>query len=40
MDEMDAAELALGDAPRADELVVVLALAVGGRPLARTTKPS
>lgn len=39
-DEMDAAELALPDAPRADEVVVCLALAVGGRPLHRVTRPS
>ena len=39
-DEMDAAEIAIGDAPRADEIVVVLALAIGGRPLARVRKPS
>jgi hypothetical protein len=38
-DEMDAAEIAIGDAPRADEMVVVLALAIGGRPLARVRKP-
>jgi hypothetical protein len=38
-DEMDAAEISIPDAPRADEIVVCLALAVGGRPLARTKKP-
>jgi hypothetical protein len=36
---MDAAEISIGDAPRADEMVVVLALAIGGRPLARVRKP-
>jgi hypothetical protein len=39
-DEMDAAEIVIPDAPRADEVVVCLALAVGGRPHARTEKPS
>jgi len=39
-DEMDAAELAIADAPRPDEVVVCLALAAGGRPHARTRKPS
>ncbi len=38
-DEMDAAEIAIPDAPRADEVVVCLALASGGRPHARTEKP-
>jgi Amino acid synthesis len=39
-DEMDAAEISIPDAPRADEVVVVLAVALGGRPLARVTKPA
>jgi Amino acid synthesis len=39
-DEMDAAEITIHDAPRPDEVVVCLVLAVGGRPLARTRKPS
>jgi len=39
-DEMDAAEIAIPDAPRPDEVVVYLVLAAGGRPLARTKKPS
>jgi len=39
-DEMDAAEIAIHDAPRPDEVVVCLVLAAGGRPLARTRKPS
>jgi hypothetical protein len=37
-DEMDAAEVAIGDAPGPDEIVVCLALAAGGRPHARTRK--
>jgi hypothetical protein len=39
-DEMDAAEISIPDAPRPDEVVVVLALATAGRPLARVRKPS
>ena len=39
-DEMDAAELSIPDAPRADEVVVCVVLACGGRPLARTRKPA
>lgn len=39
-DHMDAAELSLPDAPRPDEIVVCLALAVGGRPLHRVAKPA
>ncbi len=39
-DEMDAAELAVPDAPRPNEIVVALALASGGRIHARTRKPS
>lgn len=39
-DEMDAAELAVGDAPRADEVLVCLVLGSGGRPAARTRKPA
>ena len=38
-DHMDAAELTIPDAPRADEIVVCLALAMGGRPLHRVAKP-
>ena len=38
-DEMDAAEIAIPDAPRADEIVVCVVLAAGGRPLARTRRP-
>lgn len=39
-DHMDAAEIAVPDAPRPDEIVVVLALAVGGRPLHRVERPA
>jgi Amino acid synthesis len=39
-DQMDAMEVCIGDAPRPDEMVISVALAVGGRPLARTRKPS
>ncbi len=39
-DEMDAATVQIPDAPRADEIVVSLVLAVGGRPGARTRKAS
>lgn len=35
-DDMDAAEITIPDAPRDDEVVVILILAIGGRPLART----
>jgi hypothetical protein len=38
-DEMDAAEIAIPDAPRGDEIVVCVVLAAGGRPLARTRRP-
>lgn len=38
-DEMDAVELVVADAPRPDEVVVCVVLAVGGRPHARTRKP-
>ena len=37
-DQMDATEISLPDAPREDEIVVALAVADGGRPLARTVK--
>ncbi len=36
--EMDAAEITIPDAPAPDEIVIVLALAVGGRPHARIRK--
>jgi len=38
-DDMDAAEIALPDAPRADEMVIALVLSSGGRPHARVKKP-
>jgi hypothetical protein len=38
-DQMDAIEVSIGDAPRADEIVISVALSVGGRPHARTRKP-
>lgn len=38
-DDMDATEIAVPDAPRPDEMLVALALSVGGRPHARTRKP-
>ena len=38
-DDMDAAEIAIPDAPRSDEMLVALAFSVGGRPHARTRKP-
>lgn len=34
-DDMDAAEIVIPDAPHADEVVVALVLAIGGRPLHR-----
>ncbi len=39
-DEMDAATIAIPDAPRADEIVVCVVLAAGGRPGARTRRQS
>ena len=39
-DEMDAIDVWIADAPMAHEIVVSVALAVGGRPFARTRKPS
>ena len=38
-DDMDAAEIAIPDAPRADEMVIALVLSTGGRPHARVKKP-
>jgi len=35
-DDMDSTEISVPDAPLADEILVVVALGVGGRPLART----
>lgn len=37
-DDMDSAEVSIGDAPRADEMLISVVLAVGGRPHARVTK--
>ena len=37
-DHMDASEITIPDAPHADEMVIAVALAVGGRPLHRTKK--
>jgi amino acid synthesis protein len=39
-DDMDAAEVAVPDAPRGDEIVVCLSLALGGRPLHRVARTS
>ena len=39
-DDMDAIDIGLADAPRPDEFVIALALSAGGRPNARTRKPS
>ncbi len=39
-DEMDAAVIAVPDAPRPDEILVCVVLAAGGRPGARTRKAS
>lgn len=39
-DDMDTADVCIGDAPRADEMVIALVLSVGGRPHARVRKPS
>ncbi len=39
-DEMDAIDVCIPDAPQPDEIVVSVALAVGGRPFARTRKPA
>jgi hypothetical protein len=37
-DDMDSAEISIGDAPRADEMLIAIILSVGGRPHARVTK--
>ncbi len=34
-DDMDSCEITIPDAPQADEIVVIVSLGVGGRPLAR-----
>lgn len=38
-DDMDAATIQVVDAPRPDEMLIALALSVGGRPGARVRKP-
>ena len=37
-DDMDSAEIMIGDAPRANEMVIAIVYSVGGRPHARVTK--
>ncbi len=37
-DHMDSSEITIADAPKADEMVIAVALAIGGRPLRRTQK--
>ena len=37
-DDMDSIEISMPDGPRPNEMVIVVALAAGGRPLARTKK--
>ena len=39
-DDMDSITCAIPDAPKANEMVIALALSIGGRPHARTKKPS
>jgi hypothetical protein len=39
-DDMDAVDVCVPDAPRADEIVIALALSAGGRPNARVRKPT
>lgn len=39
-DDMDAIAISIDDAPRSDEIVAVLALGVGGRPLHRIGTPA
>jgi hypothetical protein len=39
-DDMDAVEVSLPDAPKPDEILISLALSVGGRPNARVRKPT
>ena len=39
-DDMDAIAVQVDDAPRPDEILAVLALGVGGRPLHRIRKPA
>lgn len=37
-DDMDSAEYTIPDAPRADEMVIIVIYSIGGRPHARVTK--
>ncbi len=37
-DDMDSAEVSIGDAPRANEMLISVVYSVGGRPHARVTK--
>ncbi|NBO26081.1 MAG: hypothetical protein EBU96_04695, partial [Actinobacteria bacterium] len=37
-DDMDSAEITIGDAPRANEMVIAIVYSIGGRPHARVTK--
>lgn len=37
-DHMDASEIVIADAPKSNEMVIAVALAIGGRPLHRTKK--
>lgn len=37
-DDMDGIEISMPDGPKPDEMVVIVSLAIGGRPLARTKK--
>lgn len=39
LDDMDSTEIVIPDAPRANEAVVILGLAIGGRPLKRVSLP-
>jgi hypothetical protein len=39
-DDMDAVDVSLADAPRADEILIAIAISAGGRPNARVKKPS
>lgn len=40
LDDMDSTEIVIPDAPRANEAVVILGLATGGRPLKRVKLPN
>ena len=39
-DHMDSSEITIPDAPKSNEMVIAVALAIGGRPLARTKMDS